>query len=214
MKIVAGTISEWMFFDLGSTLIDETSCLEYRLRETLEGQPAPVHDGFLKELRWGYFMNQDGYQLALQKFGLKKAPWRGAYEQLYPQTPQVLRSLGQKYHLGVIANQAAGARERLAAWGISGYFDIIVLSCELGISKPDPSIFQSALEQAGCTPERAWMIGDRLDNDILPAMELRMKTVWLKQGWGALGNPDLLPNKPIYTINNVGQLLEIFEKTD
>jgi len=40
------------------------------------------------------------------------------------------------------------------------------------------------LERAGCKPEEAVMIGDRIDNDIVPAKSLGMRTVWIKQGFG------------------------------
>lgn len=210
MKLTPTAGKKWIFFDLGSTLIDETACLERRLQETLAEKPALMRDGFIRNLQQGYSMNQDGYRLAVQKYGLEKAPWRENFEQLYPQTVQVLQALCQKHRLGIIANQAGGSRERLTAWKISAYFDVIALSCELGVSKPEPAIFQYALAQAGCVPEQAWMIGDRLDNDILPAMELGMKTVWVKQGWGTWGNPDLLPDKPTRTIDHIRQILTVF----
>ena len=44
-------------------------------------------------------------------------------------------------------------------------------------------IFDIALSRAGCSPENAVMIGDRLDNDIAPAKRLGMKTVRVKQGY-------------------------------
>ena len=210
MKSAPEAAEEWIFFDLGSTLVDETVCLECRLRETLTGQPAPVQSGLLQELRRGYSVNRDGYRQAIQAYGLPKAPWRGDREYLYPETAQVLRSLERKYCLGVIANQEKGARERLTTWGIADCFRVLALSWEVGISKPDISIFQYALKQAKCDPERSWMVGDRLDNDILPAMNLGMKTVWLRQGWGAWGNPELLPQKPTHTIEHLGGLLDIF----
>ena len=54
---------------------------------------------------------------------------------------------------------------------------------EEGVSKPDRRIFDIALSRAGCKPENAVMIGDRLDNDIAPAKKLGMKTVRVKQGY-------------------------------
>jgi FMN phosphatase YigB (HAD superfamily) len=54
------------------------------------------------------------------------------------------------------------------------------------------------------------MIGDRLDNDILPAKALGMKTVWIKQGFGALQKPLSKSEEADYTINNLAELLKIF----
>lgn len=202
---------DWIFFDLGSTLIDESACMEKRLRETMAGCDEKTHAAFLNTLHKGWTVNEDGYKAALQAHQLKKTPWRGELERLYPAVPELLGMLKKRYHLGIIANQEYGCRPRLDAWGISRFFEITVLSCEAGVSKPDPSIFLAALEQSGCSPERAWMVGDRLDNDILPAMDLGMKTIWVKQGWGAWGDPALLPHVPTYVIDTIGQVLELFE---
>ena len=85
--------------------------------------------------------------------------------------------------LGILANQPAGCRERLHLWGIEQYFDLILASAEEGLSKPDPAFFMLALQRAGCLPHQAVMVGDRLDNDILPAKKIGFKTVWVKQGF-------------------------------
>ena len=63
------------------------------------------------------------------------------------------------------------------------YIDLVIASAEEGVSKPDRRIFDIALSRAGCKPENAVMIGDRLDNDIAPAKRLGMKTVRVKQGY-------------------------------
>ena len=76
--------------------------------------------------------------------------------------------------------------------------------------KPDIRIFEYALDKANCIPQEACMIGDRLDNDILPAKSLGMKTVWIKQGFGALQKPLSKSEEPDYTINNLTELLKIF----
>ena len=59
-------------------------------------------------------------------------------------------------------------------------------SAEEGVAKPDRRIFDIALERSGCKPENAVMIGDRVDNDILPAKAVGMKTVLVGQGLSSL----------------------------
>lgn len=76
--------------------------------------------------------------------------------------------------------------------------------------KPDIRIFEYALDKANCIPQDACMIGDRLDNDILPAKSLGMKTVWIKQGFGALQKPFSKSEEPDYTISSLSELLKIF----
>lgn len=53
------------------------------------------------------------------------------------------------------------------------------------------------------------MIGDRLDTDIGPAKEIGMLTVWIKQGFGGMGNPTLLENTPDYIINKLNDLIPL-----
>lgn len=77
------------------------------------------------------------------------------------------------------------------------YIDLVIASAEEGVSKPDRRIFEIALERSGCKPENAVMIGDRIDNDIVPAKQLGMKTIWIKQGFGSLWTVMDESEKPI-----------------
>ena len=52
------------------------------------------------------------------------------------------------------------------------------------------------------------MVGDRLDNDILPAAKLGMKTVWVRQGPFAGGNPEALGITPDLTVDSLEELSE------
>ncbi len=52
-----------------------------------------------------------------------------------------------------------------------------------GVAKPDRRIFEIALERGNCKPFEAVMIGDRIDNDIVPARLLGMHTIWIRQGF-------------------------------
>lgn len=73
-------------------------------------------------------------------------------------------------------------KKRLEAFGILKYFDLVIASKEVGVSKPDKEIFYIALSKAKCRSQECIMIGDRLDNDILPANQIGMITIWVKQG--------------------------------
>ena len=54
------------------------------------------------------------------------------------------------------------------------------------------------------------MVGDRLDNDIAPAAEMGMYTVWIRQSWFGRGNVDLAPFKPNVTVDSISEVTEIF----
>ena len=184
----------WLFFDLGSTLIDETEAYSHRIRDMIAGTDITFGQ-FNEKRRYFAERNMRGDLEAAAFFGLERTPWRTEDERLYPETVGLLEHLsGRGHKLGVIANQSPGTEERMTAFGIRDFFDVVVASAEFGVSKPDKRIFLEALRQAGCGPADAVMIGDRLDNDIYPAAELGMKTVWVRQGFSVYQR--LEPERP------------------
>lgn len=62
---------------------------------------------------------------------------------------------------------------------IAGVVDYAVLSFKEGIKKPSPEMFRRALDGLGVNPGDAWMVGDTYENDLAPAMELGIRTVWV-----------------------------------
>ena len=111
------------------------------------------------------------------------AHWSYPAEALEPDVMPCLRELtGRGYRLAVVANQPRSVRDALRRDGLDGFFDAWAISEELGVEKPDPRIFEHALTQTGVTPQRAVMVGDRLDYDIVPARAAGMRGVWVLRG--------------------------------
>jgi len=200
---------KYLFFDLGSTLLDESDCDKAVISYSIDGS-AIGFDTFVSSMKHHASRNRPAYKSTLMDFGLPKAKWDSSLEKLYPDTLKVLDCLSKKYHLAVVANQLPGATERLARFGILPYFDFIVSSAEFGKAKPAPDIFIEALALAGCSPKEAVMIGDRLDNDIEPAQKLGMKSIWVKQDFGGLGDPKLLSKMPDAIVNDISELIDLF----
>ena len=202
--------NQWLFFDLGSTLIDETKAYDHRIYDAIEGTGI-TFEQFNEKRKFFAMQNLRGDLEAIEFFGLKRTPWHSEDEYPCPDAEKVLAYLhGKGYKLGVIANQSPGTEERLQSWGLLKYFSTVAASSELGISKPDKKIFLKALELSNCTPENATMIGDRLDNDIYPAIELGMKTIWIKQGIAAYQQLDAARSTPDHIIENLSELTGIF----
>lgn len=201
---------KWIFFDLGSTLIDEMDCIEFRVAKTLKQSGAPSKEEFYRQMKYFASVNMLPYKDTVKKFGLEKVRWLKELEKLYPESQETLQSLHGRYKMGIIANQSAGTEERLVQFGIRDYFDVVAASAEAGVAKPDKRIFELALSQAGCSACEACMVGDRLDNDITPAAEMGMSTVWVRQGWFGMGNVDLVRFKPNFTVDNIYDVLKIF----
>lgn len=99
-----------------------------------------------------------------------------------PGMEEAARRLARHYRLGIIANQPKEVLPLLEERGLLDLFEVHGVSAMLGLEKPDPRIFEWALEQAGVEPHEALMIGDRVDNDIRPAKQLGLRTLWLRLG--------------------------------
>ena len=200
---------KWLFFDIGSTLVDETKVYDDIFQKIAVA--ANVSEEYVRTQAIEFCkQNKRGHKEVMKLLGVEYPEWSPLYEELYPDTAKCLRSLEKKYKLGIIANQIPGAEKRLEDMGIRQFFDAIVASAEEGVAKPDPRIFRIALDRTGCTPEQAVMIGDRIDNDIVPAKQLGMKTVWIKQGVGQYWNIQGDCETPEFEVNSLSELLSIF----
>lgn len=200
---------KWIFFDVGSTLVDETEAYDHRVREMIAGTNISFEefdDTRIALARQGL----DGNSAAIKHFGLTKTPWHSEDEVPYSDAHSTLAALrGKGYKLGIIANQKLGTAEHLESWGLRQYFDIIAASADIGYAKPDKKIFEKAFELAGCTAAESAMVGDRLDNDIIPAKAIGMKTVWIKNGLAIYQDSSLATNIADDTILKLSDLLSI-----
>ena len=200
---------KWIFFDVGSTLVDETEAYDHRVREMISGTSITFKE--FDDVRIALAkQGLDGNSAAIKHFGLTKTPWHSEDEVPYLDAHSTLAALIDKgYKLGIIANQKLGTTERLESWGLRQYFDVIAASAEIGYAKPDKEIFERAFELAGCTAEESVMVGDRLDNDIIPAKAIGMKTVWVKNGLAQYQGAELGEGVADYQIGSLSELLRI-----
>lgn len=87
--------------------------------------------------------------------------------------------------LGLAGNQPAEVEASLRELGLP--VDFIASSARWGVEKPSPGFFARLAEEAGLPPGDIAYVGDRLDNDVLPARESGMVAVFLRRGpWGYL----------------------------
>jgi putative hydrolase of the HAD superfamily len=108
--------------------------------------------------------------------GFKDVRWWG----LYPDVKPTLRALqGAGYRLGVIANARHLVLGRLRHLQLMSSFQAITYSEEAGFEKPDPRIFQLAMERMQCVPEEAIHVGDRDLEDIQGAQGAGIRAILL-----------------------------------
>lgn len=82
----------------------------------------------------------------------------------------------------VVTNGAADSQwQKLRAIGMADRFDAVVISAEIGITKPDPEIFTEALRRLRVASSAAWHIGDSLATDIAGANASGLTSVWLNR---------------------------------
>ncbi len=200
---------KWIFFDLGSTLVDESECLKKRCKVIIEQNNLDANEFYKKVLEYA---EKDAFAIrwAAQDFGVALPKWFGELERLYPDVEEILKNLSQKFKLGIIANQVVGTQKRIDNWGIGKYFDVVVASAEVGCEKPDLKIFNMALKQVKCNPSEAVMIGDRLDNDIIPAKKLGMNTVWVRQGFAKFQSVKNELERPDYIVESIVDVVDLF----
>jgi len=104
----------------------------------------------------------------------------GASGDLYPGARQVLEAVAGRASLGMVTNGLSDIqRARIERLDIERYFDAIVISGEVGTSKPDVGIFDIAFERlANPDPATALMVGDSLSSDMAGAWNYGIATCW------------------------------------
>lgn len=136
--------------------------------------------------------------------------WRaaGAREDLYsildPHSVPVLHALR---HAGVktaaVSNALNCVHEELAEFGLLPHFDIVIGSSDGYPDKPEPRMFEAALEKLGTEPSEAWHVGDGLINDVLGASLARIGEQILIDRYGIYAKP------PCLTVGSMHDLLKI-----
>ena len=191
---------DWIFFDIGGVLADEsayqnyrrTTCLaiasRYALNLTEEDytrayQEASTGTGSLTErvviklLENAGCADRVNEALSVLSEEFRSGPTYLDLEEIRPEAKEVLRKLARHYRLGIIANQPEGIREKLKAAGVLEYLSDCTVSGDKE-GKPNPAYYLRVLRKNDTIPERSVMVDDNLNRGILPAKALGMTTIW------------------------------------
>jgi HAD superfamily hydrolase (TIGR01509 family) len=167
-------------FDVGETIVDETrawSQLADRAGVTRLTLAAAL--GALIE-------RGDDHRLAWGLLGIERPVVDDAIEEadLYPDAVPTLHTLRKAgYLLGLAGNQPAGAEAALHRLDLP--VDLVASSARWGIEKPSPAFFGRISAALGLPPSQIAYVGDRLDNDVLPARAAGMLAIFVRRGpWG------------------------------
>ena len=107
-------------------------------------------------------------------------------EHLYPDTLPALQGLAAEgYRLAFCGNTPAAVETLLTGLPVTP--DFIGSSAGWGVEKPDPAFFNRIIELAGLPPGEIAYVGDRVDNDVLPALACGLQAVHVLRGpWGVI----------------------------
>lgn len=198
---------EWVFLDVGNALLNDDPQNFHAYRIVHEAIRA-AHPGYTFEamLAERESMASEGLNWVLHRiaqryfdpdqtaelFVVVRAALQDQYDEnnvVNDGALELLEELRSHRRLGIIANQSLECRPSLARRGLLSYFDVVAISDELNLYKPDVRLYEWALAQAACAPSNAVMIGDRRDNDMVPAHALGMRTILMRwpscrsKGW-------------------------------
>ena len=176
-------------FDVGEVLVDET-----RMWAEWADRLGVTHLTFAAALgaviaagrhhREVFEMLRPGFDLAAA--WRERNPSAFAPDDLYPDArPCLARLRAQGYRVAIAANQPAHRLAELGRLGIDA--DMMASSEAWGVEKPAPEFFARLIETAGLPAGEIAYVGDRVDNDVLPAKRAGMVAVFLRRGpWGVI----------------------------
>lgn len=94
----------------------------------------------------------------------------------------LLARVRERAAVAVVSNNIRSEQqEKLEQCGLVSFIDALIVSADVGVSKPDPAIFAAALDLVGCAPEEAVMFGDSWAADIRGARGAGIGAIWFNQ---------------------------------
>lgn len=178
-------------FDVGETLVDES-----RMWGEWADWLGVTRLAFFAALgaviaarrhhREVYDLVRPGIDIAHERAARGEAMTRIEARDLYPDAvPCLTRLHAAGYRIGLAGNQPADAEAQIRALGLA--VDFVASSARWGVEKPAPAFFRRIVDESGVAPDRIAYVGDRLDNDVLPAIDAGMLGVFLRRGpWGVI----------------------------
>ncbi len=208
---------KWILFDLGNTLYDESISDYERVYKLINNNNLSVSiDEFIQQMKEkARCYAESPFASARKHFGIQaNQAYSTEKEVLFDGVFDVLEEISKTYHLGIVANQPSSTLERLKRDNLYSYFEVCLLSDIENMQKPDIGFFEYALSKIKCNPENVIMVGDRLDNDIMPAKKVGMKTIRIRQGLHGVQEPISDAYMPDYEVDSVKGLLALLKNND
>ncbi len=213
-----------VLFDLDGTLLNRDASVELfinsqheRLHEWIGHIPKEEFISRFIELDCrGYVWKDKVYQQMIPEFNIIGLTWEQLLEDYleyfqqhcvpFQNLHEMLQSLKEKsIPMGIISNgKGQFQMDNIKALGIESYFETILISETEGIKKPDPRIFEKALQQLGVHANACLFVGDHPENDVKASQDLGMLGVWKKDSqW-----KDIAADYVVEDLLEVSQIIE------
>jgi HAD superfamily hydrolase (TIGR01509 family) len=167
-------------FDVGETLIDETGMWERAADRA--GVPRFTLMGVLG----GLAARREHHSRVWEILGVEQPASTWEPRDFYGDALRCLSTLRARgLIVGAVGNTPAETEEQLRE-----HVDFVGSSARWGVEKPSAAFFERVVAESGCAPAEIAYVGDRVDNDILPALAAGMTAVHVRRGpWGYLHDP-------------------------
>ena len=167
-----------------------------------------VNPNEVKVLRFVQLLDELGIDGDPEHMGATFAGTLTTHGDLYPGARELLDRLAGKVQLGMVTNGIGVVqRGRLERLKISDLFEAVVISGEVGVSKPSPAIFDVVFEALGVGDRgSAVMVGDNLGSDIAGGVAAGIDTVWFNQH-GVANETDVVAQHEVRSIAELAALL-------
>lgn len=165
--------------------------------------------------RWAPSYRADAWRAALAELGVTDEATAAACSEAFIRNQRrghplidgaasCVHALRHRYQMALLTNGPPDIQQlKLDATGLSDCFEVVVISGEVGVAKPDPAIFALTLDRLGAAADTTVMIGDNWDRDIVGATAAGWSSVWVS---GRRPPPD--PTASVPAIWTVAELLE------
>jgi putative hydrolase of the HAD superfamily len=138
---------------------------------------------------------------------------------IIPGTKEMLATLRDRYRIGLLSNftHPPAARNLITQLELEPFFEVVLISGDLGYRKPHGSVFKELIDQLGVQRDEIAFVGDDPDADIAGALRSGLKPIWttyvrdnnISPAPGMLGPGDDAPDPAVPRISNWQDLLTL-----
>lgn len=193
------------------SLVDELS-IDVAPDDALEVWQQAVGNYFRERDGTEFRLAENAYHRGVESVvgrSVERSTWRPLFDQAFqehlepkPNALSTLDALAERdIHLGIISDiDQKEAESILRQFGLTSTFDSVTTSEEVGLTKPDPEIFETGLEKASAMLSRTLMVGDRYSHDIEGGRNIGMRTI----AYGAEPGPAI-----DFRVDNLSTIIDI-----